>query len=245
MPNKRKQRLRNKRMPYRNTEDRRTRSQVYYQAKKQRILDYNRKRQQRIRALIYCIRCQVRPPRSRCETCWDCAAACCDCGARLPLTGKATGKGARCAECSARNKSYQFKRRHAERVNRQVCTTCASRVPEAGRKKCSTCLADGRRYNYEKYRRLRSEVFAHYGTACACCGESEEEFLTLDHIANDGALERKVQGNSSLYWRVRKAFNATGTWPIGLQTLCYNCNCSKGKLGVCAHEFRCLRLVNE
>src|ERR1700726_1141623 len=44
--------------------------------------------------------------------------------------------------------------------------------------------------NRERRKVLRSAGFAAYGGAvCACCGEKELAFLTLDHIENNGGAE--------------------------------------------------------
>jgi hypothetical protein len=43
--------------------------------------------------------------------------------------------------------------------------------------------------------KIRQIVLSYYSggrTACVCCGESEIDFLTLDHINNDGGRERKA-----------------------------------------------------
>jgi hypothetical protein len=87
--------------------------------------------------------------------------------------------------------------------------------------------------------RCRNEVFAAYGGhVCNCCGETEPMFLSIDHVHNDGAKERK----SGLYT------NGTGfyTWlrknkfPPGYQVLCMNCQIGKHKNGgVCPHQRRC------
>ena len=40
--------------------------------------------------------------------------------------------------------------------------------------------------------RVRREVFEAYGGfVCACCGETQPLFLSIDHINNDGAQERR------------------------------------------------------
>jgi hypothetical protein len=53
-------------------------------------------------------------------------------------------------------------------------------------------------YHKEYYDKLSMEVLIHYNgnpPRCACCGETEERFLTIDHINNDGAEHRrKVMG---------------------------------------------------
>jgi len=86
-------------------------------------------------------------------------------------------------------------------------------------------------------RRLKQETMNAYGGHCACCGESILEFLSLDHINNDGAMQRrqhtgKSGGGLSFY----KLLKRNG-FPQGqLQVLCHNCNCAKGYYGYCPHE---------
>jgi hypothetical protein len=89
------------------------------------------------------------------------------------------------------------------------------------------------RKNYRE--KLRLEVLIHYGgnpPKCACCGESEIKFLTIDHINNDGARHRKKIGIGAtrLYYWLKK-----NNFPLGFQVLCYNCNQSKSNYGVCPH----------
>jgi hypothetical protein len=85
-------------------------------------------------------------------------------------------------------------------------------------------------------------VFIHYGgnpPKCACCGETELDFLTLDHINNDGAEQRrKIFGKERTggglefnIWLIKNDF------PEGIQILCYNCNCGKRvNNGICPHK---------
>jgi hypothetical protein len=68
---------------------------------------------------------------------------------------------------------------------------------------------------------------------CACCGESQIEFLTLDHINNDGNSHRKEIGfgGSGLYrWAESHGY------PPVLQVMCMNCNWGKRLLGYCPHK---------
>ena len=75
---------------------------------------------------------------------------------------------------------------------------------------------------------------------CACCGENILQFLSIDHINNDGAKHRKILGNGKsrggtsgqkMYeWLIKNNF------PSGFQVLCMNCNCGKERNGgVCPH----------
>ncbi|MDE1814921.1 MAG: hypothetical protein KGI05_09715, partial [Thaumarchaeota archaeon] len=68
---------------------------------------------------------------------------------------------------------------------------------------------------------------------CACCGESIVEFLTMDHINNDGAEHRRKIGSAYLYsWLISNNF------PEGFQVLCWNCNCARArsKDKICPHK---------
>jgi predicted nucleic acid-binding Zn ribbon protein len=86
---------------------------------------------------------------------------------------------------------------------------------------------------------IRVEVFAYYGNghiACVCCGEDEMKFLTIDHINGGGSEERKALnrtgGLAFYYWLITQNF------PIGYQTLCFNCNSAKGLYGECPHQIK-------
>lgn len=96
-----------------------------------------------------------------------------------------------------------------------------------------------------RYASLREEVVAAYGGCCQCCGETEPDFLCIDHINNDGYLYRKSvknpetgkytktgphTGDRLLRWLIRNDF------PEGFQVLCHNCNHSKKKHGICIHQ---------
>ena len=92
---------------------------------------------------------------------------------------------------------------------------------------------------YRKYmrgyqRKLRAKCIEAYGgkePKCACCGEKEEQFLTFDHIDNNGSEHRRqIKGGNIYQWMVKNSF------PKGFQLLCYNCNCSKGFYGECPHN---------
>jgi hypothetical protein len=75
---------------------------------------------------------------------------------------------------------------------------------------------------------------AYGGYVCACCGETERMFLTLDHVNNDGNVHRKHHGlGASLYKWLEK-----NGYPKGLiQVLCMNCNIGKWRnKGVCPHQ---------
>jgi len=82
---------------------------------------------------------------------------------------------------------------------------------------------------------IKAEVFAHYGNACACCGEAHSEFLCIDHVNGGGMKHRKeinVRGGTEFY-----AWLRSQSFPVGFQTLCQNCNSAKSLFGSCPHTW--------
>lgn len=83
--------------------------------------------------------------------------------------------------------------------------------------------------------KLKIEIFTHYGNQCKCCGESMIDFLTIDHIKNNGATHnkkiRKYNSAFILYSWLKK-----NNFPEGYQTLCLNCNIGKRVKGYCPHN---------
>lgn len=80
---------------------------------------------------------------------------------------------------------------------------------------------------------LRTSVMAAYGGKCNCCGETELSFLTIDHVNNDGSLEKSHErGGHGLYRKIIKA-----GFPDIYQILCFNCNLGKYyNDGTCPHQ---------
>ena len=84
------------------------------------------------------------------------------------------------------------------------------------------------------YRRVRMDALTHYGgnpPKCACCNEQHLEFLTIDHVNNDGAEHRRRRKNHVLYWELRQQ-----NYPLGFRVLCMNCNFARSRNRICPHE---------
>lgn len=124
---------------------------------------------------------------------------------------------------------------------------------------CKSCFSVRNRIKYEKQlatphlkeaatastrlskELLKQQVIAAYGGACACCGEAEPQFLTLDHVNNDGAEHRRTSGlrTGIATWRYARRMG----YPDTFQLLCWNCNGAKGAYGRCPHERAKLEVV--
>ena len=83
----------------------------------------------------------------------------------------------------------------------------------------------------------RDQVFTAYGGyRCNCCGENEPMFLSIDHVDNNGAQERKSGQYSGSGYSFYRWLRKTG-FPPGYQVLCMNCQVGKHKNGgVCPHQ---------
>jgi len=90
---------------------------------------------------------------------------------------------------------------------------------------------DGPPHSY--YRLRHDAIMAYGGYRCACCGEGEPMFLTLDHINNDGTRHRREVGTNQ---KILRSLQASG-YPPGFQVLCSNCNHGRHRNGgTCPHK---------
>lgn len=150
-------------------------------------------------------------------------------------------------------------RLYQARLEAGLCPTCGS-VRDTYRKRCSSCSdvinTHNREYRNQReqegnplkvYNPTKSKVYresiklealvAYGGSACICCGESNIQFLTLDHVNNDGYHARRKSDGGQIPWAY-SSLKARGypTEPP-LQVLCYNCNNGKRvNKGVCPHK---------
>ena len=83
-------------------------------------------------------------------------------------------------------------------------------------------------------RRLRERVIAGYGGRCECCGETQQAFLAIDHVHNDGAAERRALGLQGGQWH--RWLISAGFPRDRYRLLCHCCNEARALYGVCPHE---------
>ena len=156
-----------------------------------------------------------------------------------------------CESCLIYKRNWN-KQKRTERFNNGLCTYCGKNPFRPNKRTCQDyynklspkSIIKNRKYNLrnllsKKHRKQR--VMDYYGGRCACCGESGLSFLTIDHIAENGAEHRKQiapnhQGkglSGDLFYRWLEKNN----YPDGFQTLCYNCNIGKHRNGgICPHQ---------
>ncbi|MBU2685592.1 MAG: hypothetical protein KKF27_20315, partial [Gammaproteobacteria bacterium] len=164
---------------------------------------------------------------------------CRKCGTEKPIDDFQVGcitKGIKyrrhtCAICESLRKQYWYGE-NIERV--RADQNKKAKLRYNGDKKKYKCQgAEWQRKYREEY---REKVLNHYGNKCNCCGETTPQFLTIDHIHNDGYTARQKKQHprdaSSFYrWLVKTNF------PEGFQILCMNCNFGKARNnGICPHQ---------
>lgn len=140
-------------------------------------------------------------------------AGMCSCG-QPPVVGKKT-----CQDCLQKRELIQ-----AERHDAGLCR--CGQLPMVGKKACQDCL----NRSIKSTRRYKQTVLDHYGAFCHCecgCRETTFEWLTIDHINNDGAKQRRAGLRGDYSSLIKRGF------PDDIQILCFNCNCSKGFYGRC------------
>ena len=153
-----------------------------------------------------------------------------------------------CTKCGETKIEQDFYVRKSARRSGELHTECKSCIKTRSHSryhsdKHDDICAKGRAYGARRRKQVKEAVFAFYGGyVCACCGETERAFLTLDHVANDGATFRRENfggqgrgaGVLTYDWLVRHGF------PSGYQVLCANCQTGKRmNHGVCPHQARC------
>lgn len=129
----------------------------------------------------------------------------------------------------------------------KTCITCSEYIvsKRSTKKFCDTCLSEKRKAYNREYRKteiakelkaaanrkIRELAYSGYGSACSCCGESEFEFLCIDHVYGGGARDRKKHSTYQIARRVIEL-----GFPDEYQVLCHNCNLAKGFFGECPHQ---------
>jgi hypothetical protein len=124
--------------------------------------------------------------------------------------------GISCNICKPLNEFYT----RGRNIKRPECKECTKSNHKESRKQGIE----------KKYRnKVKLEVLTHYSHTkipkCKGCGVKEIAILTLDHIYDNGAEDRrkaKINGGHKTYSYLRK-----NNYPNGFQVLCWNCQWRK------------------
>lgn len=148
----------------------------------------------------------------------------------------------KCNECHKKSIEHGNAQRK-RRIEQGLCAECGKSKPQKDLVVCPIChekqytrQVQNKERNYAGARlwrkELRKKILDAYGNKCACCGETEEMFLEIDHINNDGSADRKIRRGTTFHkWLIDNNF------PADYQLLCRNCNYAKFRNGgICPHQ---------
>jgi 5-methylcytosine-specific restriction endonuclease McrA len=155
------------------------------------------------------------------------AGTCVRCGSERML-GKT-----RCPEHHKQHLAYTAKGK-SKAISKGLCRYCLIEPVNEDKSMCEECLTKHSARQKGIYQKHRAGCISAYGSKCVCCGISNQKYLQLDHINNDGADHRKAisidRGGSMYTWAFRNNF------PDNLQLLCANCHQAKTVYGGCTSE---------
>jgi len=133
-------------------------------------------------------------------------------------------------QCANSRKLERYQVFYEKVKEKGFCVNCRVVVAAKDCTECVPCKLRGKALAKERGRALKLETFEAYGGAkCYCCGETILQFLSLDHINDDGYKE--AHKGRKLYEKLKKL-----GWPPGLRVACHNCNLGRHiNGGVCPH----------
>lgn len=92
-----------------------------------------------------------------------------------------------------------------------------------------------REWKRAAWSRIRRRVIDKYGGKCACCGELELDFLSIEHVGEWGHIHRKILGTRSP-WTLYDDLTTYDYPKEKIIVLCFNCNMGQRRLGECPHK---------
>lgn len=133
-----------------------------------------------------------------------------------------------CQKCKVIFDLRMFYRNHFS-----LCKKCSNKQSIEWQKNNKERAAFLNKRTREQNKLLAIEKYSNGENKCACCGENEIKFLSIDHIKGGGNKHRKTTGGTGqMTYRWLKRNN----YPDGFQVLCFNCNIAKGCYNECPHK---------
>lgn len=192
---------------------------------------HNEKARQERRVTRVCTECRQRKPVGEFASkrvCIECKThkVCKVCGERLHMDAFDGWHGLVCRTCRKRLDGERYQADRERVLARNAAWRAEHAQPD------SPYRQRQKRLQTQRKKAIRAEVLAHYGGRCACCGETEPLFLTIDHMTmNGGEHRRQIKRFDIAYWLW------LNDYPDGFQVLCFNCNSGRYlNGGRCPHE---------
>jgi hypothetical protein len=140
-----------------------------------------------------------------------------------------------CRDCHEIKPSDAFYRdRKAADGLRPRCKVCSKAARRAWAVRNPAKVADyNRAYNVQQ----KASLVQAFGGFCACCGEDELTFLTIDHIGQEVPGEHfRADGKRLAGRSLYELIHAEGCPRDKYRVLCWNCNAATAHGRPCPHE---------
>lgn len=159
-------------------------------------------------------------------------------------------RGSYCVDCdnekrrqiNSLKKKGIFVRKYRPKLTEEQAIQSKIRIRQKAQKRNVEFSEINKLYN-KQYRANNAEAIAEHkrdalkkaridGFICSCCGESNEKFLTLEHLLGRKKDKQVPQKSGKAWLRLRALGYPTENYTL----LCFNCNCAKGIYGKCPHQ---------
>ena len=130
----------------------------------------------------------------------------------------------KCPKCKKRRDSEHFyENKFSKDGLDSYCKDCKNKIKQYKRKnKIGYYAKENKTLHSATYvKRIKNDVFDHYGKNCSVCGFADMRALSIDHVNGGGNVHRKqirASGGGHFYKWLRR-----NNYPTGFQTLCMNC----------------------
>jgi len=138
--------------------------------------------------------------------------------------GKSPSLKCHCKSCIRKRRKERYYKTRKETI--EYTRNWQKRNPEKHRENSKRAM----RKHQQKLKRICIAHYSNETNNCACCGDNNMEFLTIDHINGGGSKHRKQIKGHFYEWLIKN------NYPEGYRVLCMNCNHSLGIYGYCPHN---------
>lgn len=151
---------------------------------------------------------------------------CLRCKTQYPFKGRDY-----CEDCRPLQQKERKLNRRRNLIETKRCPICGGLANRGLLRLCGSCFIRKSATLKKTAVEQKLQVFQHYGGAiCSCCAVIGLEFLSLDHVNNNG--NKDPDSGGKLYRRLIKE-----NFPPGFRVLCHNCNLGRHiNGGVCPHK---------
>jgi len=143
----------------------------------------------------------------------------------------------KCAKChkSKNNSCFHKNKTKIDGLATECRECCKAYMKKYYAKNKNKLLKQNKENGKQKHAEAKRLCIEHYSNGtnkCCCCGESNPEFLSLNHINGGGRKDRQTFKGARTFC----GYLVKNNFPKGINIMCFNCNLSYGFFGYCPHK---------